>query len=150
MVIKSWGTTPRAPLQFLGASSPKYMGTTLEDRPGRGGGSKDMIWKQWSGRDKLCLQIHLFSLAITSSSCSVTKSRPTLCNPKDCSRPSISVHGIFKNTGVGCHFLLQGTFPTQGSNPCLLHCRWILYHCATWEALSNHNSWAETFSKLQE
>ena len=27
-----------------------------------------------------------------------------------------------KNTGVGCHFLLQGIFPTQGLNPCLLHC----------------------------
>ena len=26
-----------------------------------------------------------------------------------------------KNTGVGCHFLLQGIFPTQGSNPNLLH-----------------------------
>ena len=26
-----------------------------------------------------------------------------------------------KNTGVGCHFLLQGSFPTQRSNPCLLH-----------------------------
>ena len=26
-----------------------------------------------------------------------------------------------KNTGVGCHFLLQGIFPTQGSNPCFLH-----------------------------
>ena len=26
-----------------------------------------------------------------------------------------------KNTGVGCHFLLQGVFLTQGSNPCLLH-----------------------------
>ena len=25
-----------------------------------------------------------------------------------------------KNTGVGCHFLLQGIFPTRGSNPCLL------------------------------
>ena len=25
-----------------------------------------------------------------------------------------------KNTGVGCYFLLQGIFPTQGSNPCLL------------------------------
>ena len=25
------------------------------------------------------------------------------------------------NTGVGCHFLLQGIFPTQGSNPSLLH-----------------------------
>ena len=30
-----------------------------------------------------------------------------------------------KNTGVGCHCLLQGIFPTQGLNP---HCRQILYH----------------------
>ena len=29
---------------------------------------------------------------------------------------------------MGCHFLLQGIFPTQGSNPFLLHCRQILYH----------------------
>ena len=28
-----------------------------------------------------------------------------------------------KNTGVVCHFLLQGIFPTQGSNPGLPHCR---------------------------
>ena len=33
-----------------------------------------------------------------------------------------------KNTGVGCHSLLQGIFPTQGSNPSLLHCRQIIYH----------------------
>ena len=39
-----------------------------------------------------------------------------------------------KNTGVCCCFLLQGIFPTQGSNPDLLHCRQILYHWATWEA----------------
>ena len=32
-----------------------------------------------------------------------------------------------KNTGVGCHFLLHGIFPTQGSNPGLSHCRQILY-----------------------
>ena len=32
-----------------------------------------------------------------------------------------------QNTGVGSHSLLQGIFPTQGSNPGLLHCRWILY-----------------------
>ena len=31
-----------------------------------------------------------------------------------------------KNTGVGGHSLLQGIFPTQGSNPGLLHCGWIL------------------------
>ena len=30
-----------------------------------------------------------------------------------------------KNTGVGSHSLLQGIFPTQGSNPGLLHCRQI-------------------------
>ena len=33
-----------------------------------------------------------------------------------------------KNTGVGCHFILQGIFLTQESNPGLLHCRPILYH----------------------
>ena len=33
-----------------------------------------------------------------------------------------------KNTGVGCHFLLQEIFLTQGLNPGLLHCRQTLYH----------------------
>ena len=33
-----------------------------------------------------------------------------------------------KNTGVGSHSLLQGVFPTQGSNSSLLHCRQILYY----------------------
>ena len=33
-----------------------------------------------------------------------------------------------KNTGVGSHSLLQRIFLTQGSNPGILHCRWILYH----------------------
>ena len=43
--------------------------------------------------------------------------------------PGSSVHGdsLGKNTGVGCHALLQKIFPAQGSNPGLLHCRWILY-----------------------
>ena len=44
-----------------------------------------------------------------------------------------------KNTGVGCHFLLQGIFSTQGSNTCLLsllHYRWILYHWVTGQALT--------------
>ena len=33
-----------------------------------------------------------------------------------------------QNTGVGCHFLLQGIFPTQGLNMGLLHCSQTLYH----------------------
>ena len=58
----------------------------------------------------------------------VAQSCPTLCNPMDCSPPGSSVHGYSpgKNTGVGCHVLLQGIFPTQGLNPGLLHCRQIL------------------------
>ena len=32
-----------------------------------------------------------------------------------------------KNTGVGNLSLLQGIFPNQESNQCLLYCRWILY-----------------------
>ena len=39
-----------------------------------------------------------------------------------------------RNTEVGSHSLFQGIFPTQGSNPGLLHCRQIVYH------LSHHGS----------
>ena len=43
--------------------------------------------------------------------------------------PWTRVHGNFpgQNTGVASLSLLQGIFPTQGSNPGLLHCRQILY-----------------------
>ena len=47
---------------------------------------------------------------------------------------SLPPHGLYspqnspdQNTGVGSLSLLQGIFPTQRSNPGLLHCRWILY-----------------------
>ena len=48
----------------------------------------------------------------------------------DCSLPGSSVRADSpgENTGVGCHALLQGIFPTQGSNPDLPHCSQILYH----------------------
>ena len=46
----------------------------------------------------------------------------------DCSLQDSSVHGIFQaRAGVGCHFLLLGIFPTQGSNPGLQRCRQMLY-----------------------
>ena len=43
-----------------------------------------------------------------------------------CQAP-LSMDSPGKNTRVGCHALLQGIFSTQGSNPGLPHCRWILY-----------------------
>ena len=92
----------------------------------------------------------------------------------DYNLPGSSVHGIIpgKNTGVGCHFLLQGIFPTQGWNPHLLHwqvgslplnhqgsrknrphdCSWATKRPSTWaRGLLIENvpgkilAWAETF-----
>ena len=59
----------------------------------------------------------LFSLHENAWSC--------LCDPMDCSLPGSSVHEM------GCHFFLQGIFPTQGSNPSFLQ----LLHLQT-DALS--------------
>ena len=63
----------------------------------------------------------------------VARSCPTLWDPLvhplvHSSAPGSSVHGDSpgRNTAVGCHALLQGIFPTQGSNPGLPHCRQIL------------------------
>ena len=52
----------------------------------------------------------------------VAQSCPTLCIPMDYPWDSPG-----QNTGVGSCSLLQGIFPTQGSNPGLQHCRQILY-----------------------
>ena len=70
------------------------------------------------------------SLSLSFSLCLVSQSCLTLCNPMDCSLPGSSFCGDFpgKNTGVGCHALLQGIFPTRGLNPGLPHCRQILYN----------------------
>ena len=56
---------------------------------------------------------HGASLCLVFQSCSI------LCDPTDCSPPGSSVYRDYpgKDTGVGCHALLQGLFPTQGLNP---------------------------------
>ena len=47
----------------------------------------------------------------------VAQSCPILCDPRDCSPPGSSPwDSPGRNTEVGCHFLLQGIFPTQGWN----------------------------------
>ena len=43
-------------------------------------------------------------------------------------------NSLGKNTGIGCHFQLQGIFPTQGLNLGLLHCMQILYHLSHQES----------------
>ena len=61
--------------------------------------------------------------------CLVTQLHPTLYDPMDyiaCQAP-LSMDSPGKKTGVAFHVLLQGIFPTQGSNRDILHCRWTLY-----------------------
>ena len=72
--------------------------------------------------------------------CLVARLCLTLGDPIASSPPGSSVPGDSrgKNTGVGFHALLQGIFPTQGSNPGLQHCRQILYHL---EAPGKPNLW---------
>ena len=88
-------------------------------------------WAQWGKRgwDKLGdsdwdTYTYMLCLVAHHSSCVWP------CKPMDCSLQDSSVHedSPDKNTGVGCHALLQGIFPARGLNPGLPHCRWILYH----------------------
>ena len=61
-----------------------------------------------------CLEIKFKETSV----CSVVQSHPT-CDPMDRSPTRLLCPWDFpaKNAGVGCHFLLQGIFPTQGWNP---------------------------------
>ena len=76
----------------------------------------------------VCVHVHVCVCACAWV-CVHVRAQPhlTLCDPMDYSLPGSSVHGIFQARKVGCHFLLQGIFPTQGSNRLLL----ILLH---WQA----------------
>ena len=63
-----------------------------------------------------------------------------------------------QNTGVGSYSLLQGIFPTQGSNPCLLHCRWIIFQLSHQESprilewvayhFSSGSSWSRSLTRV--
>ena len=57
-----------------------------------------------------------------------------VCESHSVMSDSLRLHGLYsqwnspgQNTRVSSCFLLQGIFSTQGSNPGLLHCGWILY-----------------------
>ena len=94
--------------------------------------------------------LRAFWLSLNGLHAKSLQSCPTLCNPTDCSPPGSSVHGDSpgKNTRVGCHALLQGIFPTQGSNlglQYLPHFRQILYPRAAWEAHHQSHYLLSTF-----
>ena len=98
-------------------------------RQERGGSKK----KSEQKRDREEELVHIYDFLVLNTYaclCSVAQSCLTLCDPMDGSPLGSPGHDDSpdKNTGVSCHFLLQGIFPTHGSNPGIPHCRQILYH----------------------
>ena len=84
---------------------------------------------------------------------------------KSLSCDSLRLHGLYRpwnspdqNSGVGSLSLLQGIFPTQGLNPGLPHCRWILYQLShkrsprilEWVAysFSSRSSWPRNWTRV--
>ena len=62
------------------------------------------------------------SCSVVSNSCDPMGSRPPGSSVHEISQARILEWVVIgKNTGMGCHFLLPGIFPTWGSNPGLLH-----------------------------
>ena len=89
--------------------------------------------------DLRLLSLHIFTWAhhTVAQSCLIIAAPRTLA----CQAPLCPWDFPGKNTGVSCHFLLQGIFPTQGLKlhlPHLLYFGWILYHWATGEAHVSH------------
>ena len=88
-----------------------------------------------------CARSHLWHMgsstfvksSVAACCCLVAKPCLTLFDPTDCSPPGSSVPGISQARILEwCyHFLLQGIFPTQGSNLSLLISRLSLNHWAT-------------------
>ena len=85
-----------------------------------------MVWSPCFRWEHSLREVKELALISENESCSVVS---------DSLRP----HGLYptrllcpwnspgQSTGVGSHSLLQGILPTQGLNPGLLHCGWILY-----------------------
>ena len=88
--------------------------------------------KMESGKDSSGLPFMVSQVALVVKKVhEVAQLCPTLWDPMDCSLPGSFLNPWNfpgQNTGVGYHFLLQGIFPTQGSNPGLPHCRHTPYH----------------------
>ena len=68
--------------------------------------------------------------------CVCVQSHPTLCDPMDCSSPGSSVHRIFQERILQWVAVFCARGSCQHRDRTNVSCigRWVLYHCATWEA----------------
>ena len=71
----------------------------------------------------------------------------TLPDPMDCSPPASTVHGILQARIL--EWVAMPSFPTQGSNPGLLHCKRILCPLSPLPLLPSHNSYNNLTMEIQ-
>ena len=131
--LQTWNSLkPPYPLHFI---HPKTEVFLYQQAPSPVGGYHRRLW-HWNERYELSSQESewKWSRSVVSNSWQPHGLQFTrLLHPWD--SPG-------KNTGVGCHFLLQGIFPTQGSNPGLPHCRQTLHHLS-YQGSQNHHGLVE-------
>ena len=72
-------------------------------------------WHSWLHKLRVCMFRHFSYIGLSPTLWTVARQAP------------LSMRLSRQEYWVGCHALLQGIFPTQGSNWYHLHCRWILY-----------------------
>ena len=82
------------------------------------------------------------------------QSCPTLCDPSDCSPPNSSVYGIFQARvleWVAISYSRGSSRPRDWTRISCVSCagRWILHHCATWEALNLRDVMLKPTTKVQ-
>ena len=117
------GIEPRTPTLQVASLPAEPQGKPKNTGVGSLSLLQEIFLTQESNRSFLhCWQI-LYQLSYEGST-SASESRSVMSDSLQPHRPWNSPG---QNAGVGSHSLCQGIFPTQGSNPGLPHCRWLLY-----------------------
>ena len=98
--------------------SPDIANCSLEQWANAGSAEDHSCGESMRPQDKV--RLHMCACVLSSVRLFVTPWKTVHQAP-------LSMGFSSQNTGVGCHFVLQGIFPTQGSNPGLPNCRQILY-----------------------
>ena len=81
--------------------------------PGKSHGRRSVVgYSPWGSKESDTTERFHFVITVNEK-CVCVLSYPTLWGSMDCSPPGSSAHFPGKNTGVGCHFLLQGTYLAQ-------------------------------------
>ena len=109
---------------------------------------RDVFKLLWNGIDTICFKsVSCFNLKKKKSNACESESRSVV---SDSLQPHSPWDSPGQNTGVGGLSLLQGIFPTQGSNPGLRNCRRILYQLSHKGMYLSHKRWIQTLLKRDD